>query len=134
MKPEQSKKPFSILVIDDNAAVLASATTYLEAAGFEVIATDRTVGIAKHIRQCDMIIIDYHMPGIDGADVLASLRQAAEASGVKPLFFLYTSNDEHSVHARKLGFDGALFDKGNGVRLVEQVRAAVRLQRLQSRG
>jgi two-component system, OmpR family, response regulator len=129
----QNSNAGRILIVDDNVTVLSSVTEHLKNAGYDVVATDRTVGIAKHIVGCDLVIIDYHMPGIDGQDVLKSLRRATEGSATAPLLYLYTSNDEVARRARQLGFDGAFFDKGSGPRLVEQVSAALRLQRLRGR-
>lgn len=120
----------SILLIDDSEAVLDESRQALTEAGFRVVATSQTVGVARHLRGCDLVIIDYHMPGLDGRAVLESLKSAAEASGAAPAFYMYTSDSAAGMQARELGFDGVFGQKGSAEALVRQVEAIVRLQRL----
>jgi CheY-like chemotaxis protein len=54
----------SILIIDDSEAVLAQAKSALAAVGFDVVATTQTVGVAQHLSSCDLVLIDYFMPGV----------------------------------------------------------------------
>jgi two-component system, OmpR family, response regulator len=121
-----------ILVIDDNQAVLAAIRTALEAASYEVVTTAQTVGAGRHLKVCDLVIIDYHMPGLDGRAVLESLKSAAASAHTKPAFYLYTSDAEIQQEARRLGFDGAFSKKGNREALVAQVDAAFRMLRLRA--
>lgn len=121
-----------ILIIDDSEAVLARLASRLREAGFDVVTTTQTVGTARHLRSCDMVVIDYHMPGIDGAEVLDSLKSAASSAESQPLFYLYTSDRELVNKYRELGFDGTFTDKGNDDAFVTQVNAAFRLRRLRS--
>jgi two-component system, OmpR family, response regulator len=118
-----------ILVIDDNEAVLASIQATLSAAGYDVVVTTQTVGAARHLKGCDIVLIDYHMPGLDGRDVVRSLRAAASSMQTTPAFFLYTS-DPMVGQPKNLGFDGAFTRKGDGAWLVNQVDAAFRLREL----
>jgi two-component system, OmpR family, response regulator len=120
----------TILMIDDSESVLEESRLALSQAGFRVIATTQTVGIGRHLRNCGLVIIDYHMPGLDGRAVLESLKAAAEATGAAPTFYMYTSDDTAAQHARELGFDGVFGQKGSVSALVRQVETMFRLQRL----
>jgi len=119
-----------ILVIDDSETVLRLAQAKLEDAGYEVLTTSQTVGAGRMLRGVDLVIVDYHMPGLDGASVAESLRAAASSAGAKPGFFLYTSDSKLLGQAARLGFDGELIDKANYDALPTQVDAALRLMRL----
>lgn len=119
-----------VLVIDDSQALLSRVKLSLTAAGYEVTTTSQTVGAARHLRTADLVIIDFHMPGLDGANVLESLKAAAASSESKPAFYLFTSDADTSRRWRELGFEGAFSDKGNDIALVEQVDALFRLRRL----
>jgi two-component system, OmpR family, response regulator len=119
-----------ILIIDDSEAVLIRTKSALVAAGFEVTATSQTVGAARHLRGCDLVIVDYYMPGIDGKGVLDSLRSVTEAKVSPPDIYLYTSDTALGRRARQLGFDGFFSNKGDDEALVSQVRSAIRLHEL----
>ncbi len=119
-----------ILIIDDSEAVLARMKAALVAAGFEVITTSQTVGAARHLRGCDLVIVDYYMPGIDGKGVLDSLRHATETQSRPPDIYLYTSDSMLGRRGRQLGFDGFFSGKGDDEALVTQVKSALRLHEL----
>jgi two-component system, OmpR family, response regulator len=119
-----------ILFIDDSEVVLAEVKRALTAEGYQVTATAQTVGAARHLMQVDLVILDFHMPGIDGQQVLESLRSAVRSAEKKPAFYLYTTDRELAGRYRSLGFDGAFMEKGNHEALVRQVGAAFRMIRL----
>jgi two-component system, OmpR family, response regulator len=119
-----------VLIIDDSETVLRLAQARLEDAGYEVLTTTQTVGAGRMLRGVDLVIVDFHMPGLDGAEVAESLRAAAGGVGAKPGFYLYTSDSKLRGRAQELGFDGELVDKANYDALAAQVDAALRLMRL----
>jgi DNA-binding NarL/FixJ family response regulator len=125
--------PQVILVIDDSEVVLERIRSCLEAAGYRVITTTQTVGVGRHLLESQLVIIDWYMPGIDGGELLASLRGAIGTSHARPLFYLYTSDHSVMVNAKSLGFDGHFINKGNDQSLVRQVEAAFRLTKFMSR-
>lgn len=119
-----------ILVIDDSEVVLGAVQRALAAEGYTVTVTSQTVGAARHLVNADLVVLDYHMPGIDGKQVLDSMRAATRAMPKPPAFYLYTTDRELAGRYRMLGFDGAFTDKGDHAALVRQVGAAFRLIRL----
>jgi CheY-like chemotaxis protein len=104
----------------------------LESEGHDVLTTTNAVGNARHIPTCDLVVIDYHMPGIDGATVIQSLRGAATSSGHACRFYLYTSDPIVAKAHQELGFDGVFTDKGDEVALVKQVRAVFRMLQMRA--
>jgi serine/threonine-protein kinase len=118
-----------ILVIDDSDVMLSRIRRALEADGYDVTTTTRAVGTARYIPTCDLAIVDYHMPGIDGGTVITSLRAAASSSQREQscLFYLYTSDPAIAKDYARLGFHGCFVDKGDEDALVRQVRAVFRM-------
>jgi CheY-like chemotaxis protein len=119
-----------ILLIDDSELVLARVKARLLRESYEVTTLSRAEGAAGHLLNSDLVLIDFHMPGMSGGDVLNALRKAARGSAATPLFFLYTSDKTASLRHRELGFDGALINKGDDESLVQQLAAALRFAKL----
>jgi|SRR5580698_980353 two-component system OmpR family response regulator len=120
---------YRILVIDDSEVVLSRIKTALTAEGYEVTTTTQAVGNARHIPNHDLVIIDFHMPGIDGGTVVQSLRRAG-GEHHNCLFYLYSS--DATLKHDEMGFDGLLSEKGDEEALVRQVRAIVRTSQLRA--
>jgi DNA-binding response OmpR family regulator len=121
-----------IVIIDDSELVLGQSRAVLVAAGYDVIATSQTVGASRHLATADLVIIDLHMPGFDGRDMVQSMRNSIRGSKRPCLMYLYTSDEEAAGDHRAMGFDGCFTEKGDPRALVEQVGAVFRL--LQMRG
>ncbi len=120
-----------IMVIDDSELVLSRVKARLSREGYEVITLPHASGAGQHLLQCDLVLIDFHMPGIGGGgQVLTALRKAGQAIGAQPQYFLYTSDKTASRAHRELGFDGALINKGDDESLVQQLAAALRFAKL----
>jgi two-component system OmpR family response regulator len=122
-----------LLIIDDNELALARVQARLQREGYDVVTTSQLVSATAHVLSCDLVIIDFHMPGMNGSEVLRSLRLSATRAGATPLFFLYTGDKVVSHQYLDLGFDGGLINKGDDESLVQQVAVALRLAKLRRR-
>lgn len=122
-----------IVVIDDSEVVLERIKTRLETEGYRVLTTAQTVGAARLLKGASLVIIDWHMPGMNGGDVLDSLRGAVANSSARPLFYLYTSDPTVAAAAKHSGFDGSFMNKGDDDSLAQQVGAAMRIAKLRAR-
>jgi CheY-like chemotaxis protein len=120
----------TILYIDDSPAELAAAAAALGEAGHEVITRTGIADIAAPLQRADLVLVDYHMPGMDGGEVVRELRRQSAMLPRTPTFYLYTSDKEVGSDYRELGFDGRVILKGNPEALVKQVTAALRIQSL----
>jgi two-component system NtrC family sensor kinase len=119
-----------ILIIDDSEAILEPLRAALVSAGYDVIATSQAVGASRYLASTDLVIIDFHMPGFDGKDMVESMRKSMHGAKRHCLLYLYTSDEEVTRSYRTLGFDGCFTDKGDRRMLVEQVDAVFRLLRM----
>ncbi len=127
-----ARKPWKILVIDDSEVMLARIKRTLLAEGYDVVATTHVVGNARYLPTVDLVLIDYHMPGIDGRSVLESLRSVSTTGPRACKFYVYTSDAAMASRYAELGFDGVVRDKGDFVQLASQLKAFFRLRALQT--
>jgi DNA-binding NarL/FixJ family response regulator len=119
------ERPIRVLLVEDNDVYRESLAFLLgRVDGLEVVGA---VGVgASAAPACaelaaDVVVIDYRLPDVDGAEAAADVRERCPEAGV---VFLSASagQDEHDA-ARSSG--AALVRKDEGVdRLVDAVRAA----------
>jgi two-component system OmpR family response regulator len=121
-----------ILIIDDSEVLLARMKRVLLHAGYEVVVTTQVVGNARHLTNCDLIIVDYHMPGLNGSTVVQSMKTVARTAARSCAFYVYTSDKTITQDYARLGFDGAFTMKGDDAELIRQVTAYFRLASMRS--
>ena len=117
-----------IVVIDDSYLILERIRERLSAEGYTVRTTTGQAAAQKLVQRADLAIVDFHMPGIDGAEMLSMLREAHPEATC--LYYLYTSDRDVASKYEKLGFDGAFLRKGEEAALVPQVSAVFRTIRM----
>src|SRR4051812_36311685 len=108
----------SILLIDDSYLILEQLKNVLTGDGFQVTTATSLGAALKSLISADLVIIDYHMPGTDGGEVLKALRQLQTTRKQACLFYLYTSDPEIARLYRSLGFDGGFLKKGEPLALL----------------
>ena len=118
------------MLIDDSEIVLARVESRLLREGYEVVTISQPADAPSFLDGCEVVLIDLHMPGIGGGEVLALLRKASKGLPIQPQFFLYTGDKTASRRHRAVGFDGALINKGDDESLVQQLAAAFRFSKL----
>lgn len=121
-----------VLIIDDSEVLLSNLQATLGIAGFDVTTTTQTVGVGRQVADRDLVIVDYHMPGVKGGDVAKSLRSARESHARKFEIYLYTTDGDMAARYSDLGFDGVLLGKGDSRSLVTQLTAIERRRKIAS--
>lgn len=103
-----SKKPCCAIVVDDDAAVLASIRFMLEAEGVCVQTYDCAQAVlAADLQECGCLILDQVMPGMTGLELLAQLRQR----GVDLPALLLTSSATPAVRRAAQAADVPVLEK-----------------------
>ena len=114
-----------ILIVEDDADIAAIERDYLELSGYEVtICSDGTSGLnAALTENCDLLLLDLMLPGMDGYELCRRLRSKTTA----PVLFLSARDTElDKVVGLEIGGDDYLA-KPLGVReLIARVRALLR--------
>ncbi len=92
MLPDTSPAPPRVLLVDDDAELLELLGDYLERDGFAVVrAHDGKSGAAAALSGThDIVVLDIMMPGLNGIEVLRSIRSA----GALPVVMLSARGDD----------------------------------------
>ena len=121
--PEQSRE--QICAVDDDEGVADSLKSLLETFGYTVqLYNSGTDFLAdNHLRAHGCLIIDQHMPGMDGLDVVERLQK----SGVKVAAILISGRLDTNTKQRaaSMGVTSVLEKPFAAGRLVDLIRAAL---------
>ena len=123
-----------ILVIDDDAANLRMASRILSADEARVSCLKSGEDALKflHDNRPDLILLDIHMPGMDGFETIAALKENPATADI-PVIFL-TADDDSSAETKSLAMGATDFIKKPFVPevLLLRVRHTLELIRLQT--
>ncbi|RRR77695.1 MAG: DNA-binding response regulator [Candidatus Viridilinea halotolerans] len=118
----------TILVVDDEPAIVQIARDYLERAGFRVITAGdgrEAVRLARAERPA-LLVLDLMLPGMDGLDVTRTLRQDVLTRRL-PIIMLTARVDEADrLVGLELGADDYITKPFSPRELVARVRAVLR--------
>ncbi|THV31939.1 response regulator [Glycomyces paridis] len=114
----------AVVIADDEPLVLAGVRTILEAAGIRVAAAAQDGGealaaVARH--RPEVALVDLHMPGLGGLDVVERL--AAASSGTRALVLTSFGEQENVLAAVEAGAAGFVLKTCAPEELVAAVRA-----------
>jgi DNA-binding response OmpR family regulator len=115
----------TVLVVDDEPKIVQLARDYLEHAGFAVLtAADGPSALqSARTRQPDLIVLDLGLPGLDGLEVMRSIR----AAGSTPIVVLTARDAElDKLLGLELGADDYVTKPFSPRELVARVRAVLR--------
>jgi len=118
-------RPVRVLVCDDQALVRAGYATIFAASGFDVVgeAADgaAAVRLAREL-QPDVVVMDVHMPGVDGIEATRLLAGPDAETPAKVLVVTTFHTDENVYEALRAGASGFLLKDATPDQLVEGVR------------
>ncbi|HEX4884099.1 MAG TPA: response regulator [Casimicrobiaceae bacterium] len=97
----------TVLVVDDNADVAESTAILLRSAGCDVyVAGDGKAALAKFDSlRPDAVLLDIGLPGMDGYQVAARMRERPEHRGTLIVAVSGYGQDEHQARSRAAGVD-----------------------------
>ena len=112
-------------MVDDSWIILEQIRLCLSARGYDVRTTTSADMAVRLVKTADLAIVDFHMPGLNGTELVNMLRQG-QPEGAHCTFYLYTTDRDEAARYREHGFDGAFLKKGDEAALVPQVEAVFR--------
>ena len=122
---EMTRRPKKVLVIDDDRSTRDLLSLHLSNRGYDVaVAEDAVVGGRLALSsKPELIIVDVHMPYLDGPDFVAALKGDPQTKDI-PVVFL-TSEDDMHERAGRLGAFACLTKPIMADRLLEVVARAI---------
>jgi two-component system alkaline phosphatase synthesis response regulator PhoP len=118
----------TILVVEDETSIQNVIRTYLENEGFQVVCVDSgpdALSAAQESRP-DLIILDLNLPGMDGMEVAARVRQESD---VYILMLTARTEEADRVAGLRIGADDYLTKPFSPRELVARVEAILRRRR-----
>ncbi len=114
----------TIVVADDDPHILDVVRYALEKAGFNVVeALDGAQALKQYNASCDMLILDIHMPEMDGLEVCRQIRKHSDV----PILFLSSCDEEiDRVLGLELGADDYVTKPFSPRELVARVKAILK--------
>ena len=107
---KEKTRPNWVIMVDDNETNLKMAGNILSRAHMRVTAMKSGQALLDYIQDKevpDLILLDAKMPGLDGFDTLASLREMERGKNV-PVIFL-TTDEEEETEVKRLSFGAVDF-------------------------
>ncbi len=89
------QQAYRVLTVDDEPMALLLCRTILETRGMQVHSLREPAGLMEAIGQFkpDLVLLDLHMPNVNGIDLAMSIREHREYENV-PIVFLSAEHDE----------------------------------------
>ena len=117
--------PTRLLIVEDDPVVVETLTTYLEHAGFDVIATgDGADGLARaQSPDVALVILDWMVPGMNGPEVCRRLRTV---SSVPVLMLTARTAEDDRVRGLETGADDYVPKPFSPREVVARVQALLR--------
>jgi two-component system cell cycle response regulator DivK len=116
-----------ILVVEDNEKNRKLARDVLQFNGFRVAETDNAeegIRLAKEMVPA-LILMDFHLPGINGIEALAMLRSEASTKAIPAIAFTASAMTEDRKRIMEAGFDGLQTKPIHVKEFVQAVREAI---------
>lgn len=123
---EKTYRP-TVLLVDDNPLVLRKVKTMLDDDYNIIIANDGEKGFAfAKNRKPDLILMDYEMPGMNGSEVFAKIKDDPEIANTPVIFLTSVSDKEHIMEVMKNHPNGYILKPPSNEKLIEAINEALK--------
>jgi CheY-like chemotaxis protein len=115
--------PKKIMIVDDEEDIRISVSQILEVCGYDVIKAANGMDCLQKLEQelPDLVILDIMMPGMNGWDVAARIKENEQWSKI-PIVFLTAKGDEMSIGMGSLASEEYIVKPFDVVKLKDSVQ------------
>ncbi|HOK51355.1 MAG: response regulator [Bacteroidales bacterium] len=106
-----------IMLIDDSSTNNLLYASILSDEGYEVVVCEEAKSALKSIQKekPDLIILDLMMPGMDGFDLLTTMKTHSELANIPVIMLTANASEESEKRARSMGVK-AFLSKPAGIK------------------
>ena len=117
-----------ILVVDDDKQIVRLVQSYLEQAGYQVVAVHDGESALHAIRRerPDLVILDLMLPDLDGWEITRVVRSDKNLAGLPVVMLTARVEDTDKIVGLELGADDYITKPFNPREVVARVRALLR--------
>ncbi len=104
----------TVLIVDDSPMVLKTLSFIVKKAGYNVLSAPDGASALQLLdgREIDLVLTDFHMPGVNGIELINEMRSREYYSYTPAILFVPDNEIGRSGMIEKSGAT-ALFDKSN---------------------
>ncbi|MBN8791512.1 MAG: EAL domain-containing protein [Stenotrophomonas nitritireducens] len=134
--PAAAETPYRVLIVEDDRSQALFAQSVLHGAGMQAIVQMEAEGVQQAIAEHrpDLILMDLHMPGLDGMRLTALIRQNPHQQLLPIVFLTGDPDPERQFEVLDSGADDFLTKPIRPRHLVAAVANRIRRSRQQSQG
>ena len=135
-QPAAAETPYRVLIVEDDRSQALFAQSVLHGAGMQAIVQMDAEGVQQAIAEHrpDLILMDLHMPGLDGMRLTALIRQNPQQQLLPIVFLTGDPDPERQFEVLDSGADDFLTKPIRPRHLVAAVANRIRRSRQQSQG
>ena len=128
--------PYRVLIVEDDRSQALFAQSVLHGAGMQAIVQTEAEGVQQAIAEHrpDLILMDLHMPGLDGMRLTALIRQNPQQLLLPIVFLTGDSDPERQFEVLDSGADDFLTKPIRPRHLIAAVSNRIRRSRQQAQG
>lgn len=117
-------QPATVLVVDDDSKILRFLAHTLRRGGYSVLTANDGCEVPEMLlrKHVDVLVLDLQMPGMNGWEVIRSLRSEPALQRPKVIVVSGRSEDHTAAFVRRLGADAFLTKPCWGDQLLATVR------------
>lgn len=128
--------PYRVLIVEDNRSQALFAQSVLHGAGMQAFVQMNADGVQQAITEHrpDLILMDLHMPGLDGMRLTAMIRQQPHQQLLPIVFLTGEADPDRQFEVLDCGADDVLVKPIRPRHLVAAVANRIRRNRMQAQG